>query len=143
MPMGQILIGGVLTAGGLVMVEELAVDGFDLIRQTHIAGGRRAQFEMRRAAFLDADVEDHLAAVAAHCLDVSVHHAWYFREAIFGVAFRWRQGVAFARAERFPHLDLGYLAESVEIEDADARRLRGEQRNTQDRQADGLKTHSH
>ena len=104
--------------------------GHDL-RQLHVAFRSFAQFEVRRASLLDADIEDGFPRVP-NCFEVLFDHACYSVDPLLSVALGGRQRVALLGAQRLANGSLLRFMEPIKIQNVDTWRLReGQSRKAQ------------
>ncbi len=124
-PGGQILRGLAEAVGGGGSVQKTLVFGVDFVGELNIVVGRLAEVEMSRAAFLDADIKDHFAVVAAHAFEVRFDHAGDLIDTIFHVALGGRRGSPSRAPSAWRNFSLRHFMDAKEIDDADPRRLSG------------------
>ena len=103
MAVGQILGGLVGAEGVLRGFEETLVGGRDLLGQLDFAVGGLAEIEVRGALFLETDVQDHVAGVAADGFEMRFDDVGDIVDALFDVAFGGREEVAFMDSQGLAH----------------------------------------
>jgi hypothetical protein len=124
MAVGQVLVRRASAGSGLGGLQKPVVSADDLLGEPYFPLRRLTQVEMRGPFLLNAHVENRLAVIATHGLQMRFDNARDLIYLSLGVAFGRGHPIAFTNAQSFADLRFANFAKTVEVENIDTQILR-------------------